>query len=87
MTSALRPPTITEAERPLRRTVALAYRSARQAGRSHHAALEEAETAYLAARHEAAGDPGEMSTRVNEMIASAINVDLKWFWQGVQDYL
>jgi hypothetical protein len=85
MTSSISPPTVTDAEKPLRRVVAVAYRSARQAGRSHHAALDEAEAAYLAAHPDAGGDPGEMSARVNEMIASAINGNPKWFWQGVQD--
>jgi hypothetical protein len=75
MTSFVRPPTVADAERPLLRAVALAYRSARQAGRSHPAALEEVEAAYLTAQLEAAGDMREMSARVNEMIASAINVD------------
>jgi hypothetical protein len=84
VTSFLSPPTVSDAEKPLRRVVALAYRTARQAGRSHHAALEEAETAYLAAHPEAAADRREMSGRVNVMIASAINVDPGWFWRGVK---
>jgi hypothetical protein len=41
--SRLRPPTVTDAERPLRRGVAMAYRTAREARRSHDEALNAAE--------------------------------------------
>src|SRR6266404_5676443 len=37
---SLSPPTVTEGEKPLRREVAMAYRTVLEAGRSHHAALE-----------------------------------------------
>jgi hypothetical protein len=83
----LRPPTVTEAERPLRRAVAMAYRSARELGRSHHAAVGMAETAYTAARPEARADPGAASARINEMIASAINTDPTWFWKNIRSGL
>ena len=81
--SHLRPPTVTEAERPLRRAVAMAYRSARELGRSHHAAVAMAEAAYTAARPEARADPGAASARINAMIASAINTDPTWFWKNI----
>jgi hypothetical protein len=81
--SHLRPPTVTEAERPLRRAVAMAYRTAREMGRSHHAAIAMAEAAYTAARPEGRDDPGAASVRINEMIASAINTDPTWFWKNV----
>ena len=47
--------------------------AARELGRSHHAAVATAETAYTAARPEARADPGAASARINEMIASASN--------------
>jgi hypothetical protein len=52
---SLSPPTVTDAEKPLRRKVAMAYRSAREAGLSHHHALDAAEAAYFQARPEAFG--------------------------------
>jgi hypothetical protein len=45
----LRPPTVTEAEKPLRRQVGMAYRTVREAGRSHHEALDAAEALYFEA--------------------------------------
>jgi hypothetical protein len=75
------PPHVSEADKPLRRVVALAYRSARQAGKSHRDAYDEAMAVYAATR------PGEAhlaaASRVAEMIASAINIDPAWFWKNV----
>jgi hypothetical protein len=70
----LRPPTVTEAEKPLRRQVAMAYRTAREAGLSHHAALAAAQAVYFQARRQALADGLAASARINEMIASAITV-------------
>jgi hypothetical protein len=67
----LRPPTVTEAEKPLRRQVAMAYRTAREAMLSHEAAIDAAEAVYFKAP-------------ANELIASAIQVDPKWFWKNVR---
>ena len=69
---------------PLHRQVAMAYRAAREAGRSHHAALDGAEAIYFRARPEAMGDLLAASARVNGLIASAINADPKWFWKNVR---
>jgi hypothetical protein len=80
----LRPPTVTDAEKPLRRAVAMAYRTGREAGRSHHDALDAAEAVYFQAHPEALADRLAASARINEMIASAINVDPKWFWKNVR---
>jgi hypothetical protein len=55
--ASLRPPMVTEAERPLRRAVAMAYRSAREGGGSHHAAIAAAQEVYCTARPEARADP------------------------------
>jgi hypothetical protein len=79
----LRPPTVTDAKRLLRRQVAMAYRSAREAGLSHHPALDAAEAVYFQARPEALADRLEASAQVNGMIASAIQVDPRWFWKNV----
>jgi hypothetical protein len=51
--SRLRPPTVTQAEKPLRRAVAMAYRTGREAGRSHHDALDAAEAVYFQAHPDA----------------------------------
>jgi hypothetical protein len=85
--SHLRPPTVTEAERPLRRAVAMAYRTAREAGGSHHAAVATAKQAYCSARPDARADPGAASARINEMIASAISIDPTWFWKNIRSGL
>ena len=64
---------MTEAEKPLRRQVAMAYRAAKEAGKEEHDAFEAAMAAYNKER------PGEerlaASARVAEMIASAVRVD------------
>jgi hypothetical protein len=77
----LGPPTVTDAEKPLRRQVAMAYRTVREAGRSHHDALDAAEAVYFKAHPEAMADRLAASARVNELITSAINVNPLWFWQ------
>jgi hypothetical protein len=80
----LSPPTVTAAEKPTRRQVAMAYRAAREAGLSHHRALDAAEAVYFQAHPEALADRLAASARINETIASAINVDPKWFWKNVR---
>jgi hypothetical protein len=73
---------VTEAEKPLRRQVAMAYRAAREEGKEEHDAFEDAMIAYNRER------PGEdriaASERVAQMIASAIRVDPVWFWKNVR---
>jgi hypothetical protein len=81
--SRLRPPTVTRAEGPLRRAVAMAYRTGREAGHSHHDALDAAESVYFEAHPEALADRLAASARINELIVSAINVDAKWYWKNV----
>src|SRR5260221_12297466 len=80
---SLAPPTVTEAEKPLRRQVAMAYRTSREAMRSHEAAIDAAEAVYFEAHPEAAADRLAASARVNELIAPAINIDPVWFWKNV----
>jgi len=70
---SLSPPTVTDAEKPLRRQVAMAYRTAREAMRSHEDAIDAAEAVYFKAHPEALADRLAASARVNELIASAIN--------------
>jgi hypothetical protein len=81
---SLSPPHVSDADKPLRRAVAMAYRTALEAGRSHRAALDAARAVYAQARPEAVGDPLAASVRINEMIASAIRVDPVWFWKNVR---
>lgn len=80
----LQPPTVTDAEKPLRRQVAMAYRTAREAMLSHEDAIDSAEAVYFKAHPEVVADRLTASARVNEMIASAIQVDPKWFWKNVR---
>jgi hypothetical protein len=79
----LRPPTVTDAE-PLRRAVAMAYRTAREVGRSYDDALDAAEAVYCQAHPEALAERLAASARINELIASAIQADPKWFWKNVR---
>jgi hypothetical protein len=82
MDRSLSPPWVTEADKPLRRIVAMAYRAAREAGQEERDAFEAAMIAYDKER------PGEerlaASARVAEMIASAVRVDPVWFWKNVR---
>jgi hypothetical protein len=48
----IRPSTVTDAETLLRWAVAMAYRTGRDAGRSHHDALDAAEADYCQAHPE-----------------------------------
>jgi hypothetical protein len=80
---SLSPPHVSEGEKPLRRRVAIAYRTAREAGRSHYDALDAAEAVYFQGHPEALADRLAASARINELIASAINVDPQWFWKNV----
>ena len=59
----------------------MAYRAAREAGHSHHDALATAKAVYFWARPEAVADRLEASARINEMIASAIQANARWFWK------
>jgi hypothetical protein len=81
----LRPPTVSEAEKPLRRRVAMAYRTGREATFSHQGALNAAEMIYFNAHPEAAADKLAASARINEMIASAIQIDPQWFWKNLRN--
>jgi hypothetical protein len=80
---SLSPPSVADADKPLRREVAMAYRNAREVGRSHHDALAAAQAIYFRVRPEALADRLEASARVNEMIASAIQADPQWFWKNL----
>jgi hypothetical protein len=62
----------------------MAYRSAREAGHSHHDALAAAQAIYFRAKPEAMADRLEASARINEMIASAIQTDARWFWKAMR---
>jgi hypothetical protein len=66
------PPSVADADKPLRRTVALAYRTAREARLSHHDALDAAEAVYFEAHPDAVADWLAASAHINGMIASAI---------------
>jgi hypothetical protein len=59
----LRPPTVSEAEKPLRRQVAMAYRTAREARLLHHAALAAAQAVYFRAHPQARADRPQASAR------------------------
>ena len=80
----LDPPTVTGVDKPLRRTVAMAYRTAREAGLSHHDALAPATAIYCEAHPETSADVLAASARINETIASAISVGHTWFWKNVR---
>ena len=75
------PPTFADAEKPLRRRVALAYRAARNAGTAEHDAYLAAMAVYREAHP--SNDPMGGSRRVAEMIASAINENPVWFWKDM----
>jgi hypothetical protein len=74
---------VTDADNALRRTVTMAYRTARDAGCSHHHALELADAVYFQAHPEELGDRLEASARIDAMITSAINSDPRWFWKNM----
>jgi hypothetical protein len=80
---SLSPPTVADPDKPLRREVAMAYHTAREAGHSHHDALAAAKAVYSQARPDATADRLEASARINEMIASAIQADARWFWKNL----
>jgi hypothetical protein len=63
----------------------MAYRTAREAMLSHGAAIDAAEAVYFKAHPEAVTERLAASARVNELIASAIHADPKWFWRNVRD--
>jgi hypothetical protein len=64
--------------------VALAYRTTREAGQSHHAAMAIAMTAYFEERPDEYSNPKAASDRVAAMISSAVSLDPEWFWQSVR---
>jgi hypothetical protein len=61
----LGPPTVADAEKPLRRQIAMAYRTTRETGLSHHHALDAAEAACFQAHPEALADRLAASAHVN----------------------
>jgi hypothetical protein len=73
-----------DADNPLHRTVAMAYRSAREAGHSHDHAVDAAEAVYFQALPEELTDRLGASARIDAMIASAINFDACWFWKNMR---
>ena len=75
---------ISAKDKPLRRKVALAYRTAREAGKSHDRAFDAAMTVYLEARPDEKTDRIAVSEEVAVMISSAVSVDPEWFWRGVR---
>jgi hypothetical protein len=68
------PPRISAKDKPLRRKVALAYRTPREAGKSHDRAFHAEEKT----------DQIAVSEKVAVMISSAVSVDPEWFWQNVK---
>jgi hypothetical protein len=77
----LSPPHVQQADKPLRRAVAMAYRAGCEAGWSHRQAYEAAMDVYCAARP--GGERLADSARVSEMIASAVAVNPRWFWKDL----
>jgi hypothetical protein len=67
-----------------RRKVALAYRTAREAGKSHHRAFHATMSVYLEVRLEEKADQRTTSEKVAAMRSSAVSVDPEWFWRGVR---
>ncbi len=59
----LRQPTVTDAEKPTRRQVAMAYRTAREAMLSHEAAIDAAKAVYFKAHPEAVADGNAANKR------------------------
>jgi hypothetical protein len=62
----------------------MAYRTAREAGKSHDRAFQAATTVYFEARPEGKTEQAAASHKVGVMISSAISVDPEWFWRGVR---
>src|SRR5258708_39688745 len=83
---SLRPPTVSAADKPLRQQVAMAYRTAREAGVSHHHALDAAEAAYFQAHPETLADRLAASAPPNAMISSARPMHPKWCLESVCGY-
>jgi hypothetical protein len=77
-------PCVSLNDHPIRRKVALAYRSTREAGRSHDDAMGFAMMAYYEERPEARADRVAASHQVAVFISSAVSVDPEWFWQNVK---
>ena len=62
----------------------MAYRTAREAGKSHDRAFDAAMTVYLEARPEAKTERLAASETVAVMISSAVSADPAWFWRNVK---
>ena len=77
-------PQVLPNDHPIRRKVALAYRTTREAGGSHHDAMGHAMAAYFDERPDEYSNPTAASDRVAAMISSAVRVDSEWFWQSVR---
>ena len=71
-------------DHPIRRKVALAYRSTREAGGSHNDAMGFAMTAYYEERPEARADQVAASHQVAIFISSAISSDSDWLWKNTK---
>ena len=80
----MRPPHISLEDSSLRRRVALAYRTTREAGGSHDDAMGHAMMAYFDERPDEYSNPTAASDRVAVMISSAVSADPEWFWQSVK---
>ena len=82
---SLSPPHISPDDRPLRRKVAMAYRTARGAGKSHDRAFDTAMSLYLEARPQEKSDQLTASHKVAIMISSAVSLDPESFWRSVRE--
>jgi hypothetical protein len=78
----IEPPHVDESDKPLRREVAMAHRSAREAGHGDDVARQAAIAVFRRARPEV--PQLEASERVAAMIASAVLVDPAWFRKKVR---
>jgi hypothetical protein len=66
----LSPPHIDPKDRPLRRKAAMAYRAAREAGKSHDRAFQAAMTVYIEARPKENADQVAASEKVDDDLLS-----------------
>lgn len=76
------PEHLPEAQRPILRAVALAYRRAKRAGLDEQASFEAALAEYRRVDKAAPADRVAASHQVGIMIAAAVNANIRWFWQG-----
>ena len=80
----MRPTHISAEDSSLRRRVALAYRTTREAGGSHDDAMGHAMMAYFDERPDEYSNPTAASDRVAAMLSSSISVDPGRFWRSVR---